>query len=78
MGRRPAPFEPPRNPVIRALSERRESLGLTWTQLAERSGYDAQQFADWERERKIPQLRSVLDWAQALNTTLVLESASGE
>ena len=50
---------------------RRLGLGLTQEQFAERSGFTQQYISDLERGRRNPTVVSLLELAQALDTTPV-------
>jgi transcriptional regulator with XRE-family HTH domain len=61
------------HPVVVALVMRRNTLGLTRAQVAEKSGLSWSSVAAWERGRYSPTLASLVLWADALDVTINMQ-----
>lgn len=59
-------------PCIRRLWELREREGITRAQLAKKMGYHEVMLGRWERGESKPNLQKLLDWCQALGSTLTV------
>lgn len=60
------------DPVVAALRERRQALGLPLRVVSEKTGYAENTMFCWETGRAVPPLGRLNDWAQALGMRLVV------
>ena len=70
MPRYPKPSE--LHPVMQELTRRREMLGISRRQLAEKLGYSYDAVYGWEVGIIRPTLKALLDWISFLDLTLVV------
>lgn len=60
------------DPLIVALRDRREKLGVPLRVVSNRAGYPQNTMWHWETGRATPSLRKLNDWAEALDMRIEL------